>query len=99
MRVPNLYKCDNCGKMRDETNHWWLVRFDPPDSKVLEIPPVFRLSPWNDQLAAELYKGHVCSQDCVVKQLSKFMSQCGNNNILVDPGPVVLSAAPKPLEP
>ena len=69
MKLATPYKCDYCGKLKGESNHWWL-KLPQPDHPV----PRFELFPWNEALNDAEGVEHICSQECASKALSKWMS-------------------------
>lgn len=69
MKITQPYRCDYCGKAKGEANHWWLLRsFSPLDSDL------FTLFSWDDASAAEEDVEHICSEQCAVKALSKWLA-------------------------
>jgi hypothetical protein len=65
------YTCDECGKQKQESNHWWIL------SQVAraQLGPCFSLLPMN--LIGRVESGiseHLCSESCAIKALSKWMS-------------------------
>lgn len=68
MLKPTYY-CDQCGKAKDDSNHWWMRN---PSFKT---DCTFIAFPWNpDSGAVE----HICSETCLVKALSKWMETIKN---------------------
>jgi hypothetical protein len=57
------FKCNYCGKLKEQSNHWWLR----------PITPSFILEPWEDRNAAKPDIENICSETCAVKALSKWM--------------------------
>lgn len=61
------YKCDGCGTLKGETNHWYKVR----------IKEAFHIYRWNfggegsEDLSAQML--HLCGSACVTKAVSEFM--------------------------
>jgi hypothetical protein len=72
MKLPQPYNCDYCGKLKGESNHWWLV---DPDLYVTGIHEAFVLLPWNMLSFSGARTEHICSQECASKALSQWMSQ------------------------
>jgi hypothetical protein len=71
MKLPQPYKCDYCGKIKGESNHWWLrVTYGPGQA--------FIVDEWSAQLADQGNVEHICSQECASKALSQWMSQRAN---------------------
>jgi hypothetical protein len=63
------FKCDGCGIMKGENNHWF--EFVPADPKVtrycITIIP-FPKDPVNDSR-------HLCSDQCVIKAVQQWLSE------------------------
>jgi hypothetical protein len=60
----------NCGRVKGETNHWWIARL---------LHNQFVLDAWNE----EILKSHdnalpLCSESCASRLLSQFM-HCPDN--------------------
>jgi hypothetical protein len=67
-----IYTCDECGKQKQESNHWWILAQAAP----APFPPCFSLLPMNPIETAELgISEHLCSESCAIKALSKWMSK------------------------
>jgi hypothetical protein len=64
MKLAAPYRCDYCERPKEASNHWWLH----PISKF------FVLEPWDSKLADEPTMEHICSEQCAVKALSKWMA-------------------------
>lgn len=64
MRVHSPYKCDYCGKIKLETNHWWLRETD------IEM---FALMTWRADRADDDCIEHICGHECATKALAKYM--------------------------
>lgn len=70
MRLPSPYKCDGCGAIRGETNHWW-VGF------ICRFPHGARLTVWaNEDL--EDADGHFCGVECGMKWVSQVLAKINN---------------------
>jgi hypothetical protein len=78
MKLSAPYKCDYCTNTKGEANHWWMRRteaLEPGGSQ----PWGFWLVPWGVDAGLENPKGeplyeHICSEQCAVKALAKFMA-------------------------
>jgi len=57
--------CDVCGATKKETNHWWLLEEN--------MGGVFKLRTWSEQLATVNGVQHLCSEQCAVAMVSRFM--------------------------
>lgn len=115
MKIKAPYQCDYCGQNKGETNHWWLR---PKDVASLRIgTPVFTLLHWDDKLAdleedilgvgKRLVCEHICSEQCVIKAISQYLSRQKNAPIaktVAQPAPEVglestTAAITEPTEP
>jgi hypothetical protein len=65
VRLPTPYKCDYCGKLKGEANHWWLRDLGRQ---------FFALFKWEDQGAAADRMEHICGQACAGKALDRWMN-------------------------
>ncbi len=64
MELPEPFRCDECGSLKRETNHWFLIRWDRPcDGGGLVIRP------WNRSRRVEGDK-EACGEACVLNLLS-----------------------------
>jgi hypothetical protein len=67
MAEVTTYKCDVCGKLKQEANHWFRGQQTPGRW--------FTVLRWDcDGAASEL---HLCGQECVQKAMTKAMQQAG----------------------
>jgi len=61
------YRCDECGRMKQEASHWWkLFRFE--DGGIVQI------APWSNPMMGT-GSMHLCGRECVIKALSKAMGE------------------------
>jgi len=75
MAWDESFSCDICGKMKMESNHWWMVTL----GKVLcfeEGRPSrhFTLVPWAQAESRNTNIHHICGEGCATKALERFMS-------------------------
>lgn len=65
MKVPSPYKCDECNREKQETNHWYLV----------QVKTFLELFHWNEfeLMVDDIGMRHLCSEECVMKTVSKWM--------------------------
>jgi len=72
-----VYKCDECGEPRKETNHWWVQTI-----RNIDPGPCIGLHTWAKGIEMQFDERtevkHLCSESCVTKALSKWMSQRSN---------------------
>ena len=62
------YSCDVCPAVRQQSNHWWLVRVNASG---------FHLSAWDDNEASCEDVRHVCGFECATKLLGRYMESAG----------------------
>jgi hypothetical protein len=66
-------RCDECGKLKQEANHWFRA--------VKSHDPRFVIVPWEVNLDPDPDAGdeslHLCGMGCAVKAMSKAMEQSG----------------------
>ena len=65
MKLHQPYKCDYCGQLKGDANHWFL-------SVILNS--TFLLRRWNEQFADSGDHEHICSEQCAIKALNKWAS-------------------------
>jgi hypothetical protein len=73
MKLAAPYRCNYCTNVKGEANHWHLRLTETSIGRV-NGGPSFVLIPWNDQAADEPDVEHICSEQCAVKALSKWMA-------------------------
>lgn len=69
MAKSEIYTCDQCGRQKQEANHWflfWTVREFDTDEWVI--------SNWRE--GSPIAK-HLCGQECAVQMLQEWMSTTG----------------------
>jgi hypothetical protein len=60
-----VYKCDVCGTVKGESNHWYIGSFDPA---------AFNIYPWEGERRGDWIK-HICGQQCAQKFLENWLSK------------------------
>jgi hypothetical protein len=60
----DTYKCDVCGKVKGDVNHWWLAL----NGERLIVEP------WRSDLVSDGFL-HLCGAQCVQKKLNEFLSK------------------------
>ncbi|MHB8304320.1 MAG: hypothetical protein ACYDC6_16145 [Acidobacteriaceae bacterium] len=75
MAWDESFACDICGKVKQESNHWWMVTL----GNVLcfeEGQPAlhFTLVPWSQAESRNRNVHHICGESCATKALERFMS-------------------------
>jgi hypothetical protein len=65
------YKCDGCGKMKGETNHWWLIMIQGAAMQMLP----WQMAPNPDAHGSDNARvfQHICSQACAIRLISEWM--------------------------
>lgn len=81
MKIPYPYKCDYCGKLKEESNHWFLR---PAAVVLLQMVEgqqgrpskeyTFTLLCWDSSYIDKLGIEHICSEQCATKALSQWMA-------------------------
>jgi hypothetical protein len=65
MRV-SAFICDECKVTKGVSNHWWLAWIDSSGG--------LHASFWDQAIAAESDKRHLCGQECVHKAVDRWMA-------------------------
>lgn len=61
------FKCDVCGKVKGEANHWWKLAFmDEGRPHLVLLPMADKYEPTGSI--------HLCGESCVQRKVSEFMS-------------------------
>lgn len=69
------FRCDICGKLKLESNHWWMVKLaNVPYVQDGHHPRQFALVPWNSEESRDAKVHHICGEGCATKALERFMS-------------------------
>lgn len=68
------FLCELCGTVKGAANHWWMVRVD----KVRGCAPRLTIEAWDDMVAGEGKRQHVCGEEHLWKLLSPML----NNELL-----------------
>lgn len=71
------FKCDACGKVKGETNHWFVILLQPRKIEVLQFE-----ENWSKPGAL-----HVCGSGCAMKRISERM---GGESFAADARPLNL---------
>jgi hypothetical protein len=74
MKDPNPWKCDQCDTRKGKANHWWQA-FGQEGAI-----PAFLIFPWNEEMAEESGRQHLCSESCVAKAASQWMGKIKEAN-------------------
>jgi len=77
------FTCDVCGKLRGETESWWMaVNECASASKKIATQPVLKLMPWDNLLGHSAESKHLCGAACVHTFLDRWMAEfhAGNEN-------------------
>jgi len=73
------YKCDVCGKVKGDVNHWWIVAL----ATDREVGFGLVLVAWSEEALddrslnhlEDARKLHLCGSECVQKKVNEFMSK------------------------
>lgn len=71
MAKVDSYQCDQCGRLKGEVNHWWIVTITQGST----YPGVFLVTPMGSRQAGEGALA-LCGFECVTRRLSDFMTKC-----------------------
>lgn len=66
MAITEQITCDVCGKVKQDVNHWWIVKRTAMD---------FTLLPWGSGAIKNSIAHHLCGQECVTKSASQWMEE------------------------
>ncbi len=75
MRIANPWKCDYCGAIKGEQNHWWMR-----DLVSAHLSDSFCLVRWDEDRAGEEQSHgkpefeHICGRVCAGKALEKWLA-------------------------
>ena len=61
----NTYTCDCCGKLKGETNHWFIFRLDLTSAPGAQNRIV--ITPFDDHIIEPDNANHLCGRECVQK--------------------------------
>ncbi len=65
--VTMQYKCDGCGAVKGDVNHWW-VGWVESDGQI-------SIAPWDSEEAAIIDRKHFHGAECVHKFVSEAMTK------------------------
>jgi len=71
VKLPTPYVCDECGRQKTESNHWFIQ---------LTGPDVFTLTTWEYTEPDTRGARHLCSESCSSKALSKWTGSLPSAN-------------------
>jgi endogenous inhibitor of DNA gyrase (YacG/DUF329 family) len=66
MAKVETFKCDQCGKQKQETNHWFVITPGLTAALILRT--------WNTADITAHGVRHLCGQQCVVAELNQWMN-------------------------
>jgi len=64
------YKCDQCGKQKQDSNHWFVLS---------ENSQAFIVYPWDAKCADRADAKHLCSEGCSSKVLSRWATKAARD--------------------
>lgn len=76
MSEVSTFRCDECGKLKEEANHWYkALVFGPPPATSNR----FMVALWDSPYLEFAIEGkrilHLCGMGCAVKAMTKAMEQ------------------------
>jgi hypothetical protein len=66
----STYKCEVCGKQKEPTNHWFVLRVFGEESRGL-----MQIEPWSETAAEQEGAFHLCGQEHAIQKVSEFLSK------------------------
>lgn len=72
----NSYKCDGCGAVKQEANHWFVVRIEShgvDNGEGRLVATGFLIFPWDAKLADVKDSLHYCGSSCLQKKQGEFV--------------------------
>lgn len=70
MAKVDTFKCDGCGNIKGDLNHWFKFRSYPSEGNGAE----FIVNDWNSQGTDYPNTLHLCSDACVIKTVQGWLS-------------------------
>ncbi len=68
------FTCDVCGKLRGETEAWWVAEIDcPSTTDNTPSQPLLKLMPWDNLMGHSAGTKHLCGAGCVHTFLDRWM--------------------------
>lgn len=68
------FTCDICGKLRGETEDWWMaVKECAPSNTTSSSQPILKLMPWDVLLVHGADSKHLCGAGCAHTFLDRWM--------------------------
>ena len=81
MAKVEIYKCDECGVTKQDSNHWFLAVID-----YYFAVYGWEVSPLKRYITNNSVTEHICGQSCLVKRFSKWVEErgklCQQSNIV-----------------
>ena len=74
MAVNSTYKCDGCGKLKAEVNHWFVASEISPSNGDLLNSLSMGIHRWPRHKDAAGVK-HLCGAECVIKYVNEFLGK------------------------
>lgn len=74
MAVSSTYKCDICGKLKAEVNHWYVGSEISPANEgdvSADSLGIHRWPKYRDAAGAK----HLCGAECVIKYVNEFLGK------------------------
>ncbi len=85
MAWAERFTCDVCGKLRGETEAWWIAEINcattnPSTIKDNPAPSLLKLMPWYNLTGHSADSRHLCGAGCVHTFLDRWMSDLHAGN-------------------
>lgn len=84
MKLPDPWKCDECGGTKTPTNHWFIGlpadRYDIGGEHSVSQPGVL-IVPWDDRLAEDKHARHLCGIECAQKHTGRELAKVYGNEV------------------
>ena len=76
MALIHTYKCDNCGAVKQEVNHWWVARVENSGFWCVDMQSLTET-----EIKTGISLIHLCGTRCVIETTDKWMTErLGKNN-------------------
>ena len=95
-----VYTCDQCGRQRGESNHWFSIIAEPSRlnsrerAEVSKIKPgtFFIINALDSTVLADTQTEHICSPACLTNRVSNWIESEREfkKNFLVSPGGIII---------
>lgn len=66
MSTETIFKCDNCGKLKQEANHWYVIDLDYDAPRM----PAIIINAFNNRGG----EAHACGVNCLFEMVARQLS-------------------------